>query len=296
VFSGYLTPKQQALFGTIPSRNLLDTDDSAVSSRASSPPRSDQMPISLPTLSAIISHPPSINYLKTLQRAIHKRDGPLFVKTLLAINALLRWLKYPPLSDDPFAPTPVNVINESVKSWTPTGMPTQVSMRIIEETYQRCVGPQVHELQRYEAFSSEVYGELMPSLISEIIRVTGLNKESILMDLGSGVGNVVLQASLQTGCTSYGIEIMPAPAKIARTQLEQLKIRCKMWGVSMGEVQLEQGDMLVSDTVTQMMGKADVVLINNKVFLESCELFGFDLAIGGANTLSSERVPPSKIP
>jgi H3 lysine-79-specific histone-lysine N-methyltransferase len=111
----------------------------------------------------------------------------------------------------------------------------------------------------------------MPSLSSEIIRAVGLKKDSLFMDLGSGVGNVVLQASLETGCTSYGIEVMPAPAEIARSQLEQLKIRCKMWGVSMGEVELEEGDMLKSNRVHELMCKADVVLINNKVFLESCE-------------------------
>lgn len=150
-------------------------------------------------------------------------------------------------------------------------MPQDVTTRIIEETYQRCVGPQVRTLKQYEAFSSEVYGELMPSLIADIIRVSGLRKDSLFLDMGSGVGNVVLQASLQTGCKSFGIEIMPAPAKIARSQLEQLKIRCRMWGVSMGDVELEEGDMLKSEKVTQLISKADVVLINNKVFLESRE-------------------------
>lgn len=267
---GYLTPQQQALFGTIPNINL-DTDESPFTTRSSSPMRSDDMPLSLPVLTSLDSHPPSMNYLKTLQRAIHRHDGPLFVKTLTAINALLRCLKYPRLSDDPFAPTPINVIKEAVKSWTPAGMPPDVTTRIIEETYQRCVGPQVRTLKQYEAFSSEVYGELMPSLIADIIRVSGLKPDSLFMDMGSGVGNVVLQASLQTGCKSFGIEIMPAPAKIARSQLEQLKIRCRMWGVSMGDVELEEGDMLKSEKVTQLISKADVVLINNKVFLESCE-------------------------
>ena len=150
-------------------------------------------------------------------------------------------------------------------------MPKDISLRLIEETYQRCVGPQVHTLRNYEAFSSETYGELMPSLVADIIRYTGLREDSLFLDLGCGVGNVVLQASLQTGCRSFGIEIMSTPAGMARDQLEQLKIRARMWGVNMGEVELEEGDMLKSERVAKLMSEADVVLINNKVFKESCE-------------------------
>jgi len=151
-------------------------------------------------------------------------------------------------------------------------MPKDVSLRLIDETYQRCVGPQVHTLRNYEAFSSETYGELMPSLVSDIIRRTGLGEDSLFLDLGCGVGNVVLQASLQTGCRSFGIEIMATPAGLAREQLEQLKVRARMWGVNMGEVEFEEGDMLKSERVAKLMSEADVVLINNKVFKESCEL------------------------
>lgn len=212
-----------------------------------------------------------MNYLKTLRRAISKQDGPLFMKTMNSINAILRVLKYPPLPDDPLVPASGNSLKEHVKEWGSSGMPKDVSLRLVEETYQRCVGPRVHTLRNYEAFSSETYGELMPSLVSDIIRHTGLYKDSLFLDLGCGVGNVVLQASLQTGCRSFGIEIMPAPAGMAKEQLEQLKIRTRMWGVNMGEVELEEGDMLKSERVAKLMSEADVVLINNKVFKESCE-------------------------
>jgi [histone H3]-lysine79 N-trimethyltransferase len=184
---------------------------------------------------------------------------------MATINHLLHSLKYPPLPLDAFTPSPPNVLQEAV--------PQKVLMRIIDETYQRTVGPQVQTLKNYEAFSSAVYGELMPFFISDIIKTTGLNQNSLFIDLGSGVGNVVTQASLQSGCTSYGIELMPSPAKVAREQLEQFQIRCRMWGVAMGHVELEEGDMLRSKRVDELIPKADLILVNNKVFLESCELF-----------------------
>ena len=44
-----------------------------------------------------------------------------------------------------------------------------------------------------------------------------------------------------------------------------------MWGVRMGDVELEEGDMLRSAKVDQLVKEADVVLVNNKVFLEPRE-------------------------
>ncbi|KAF9242377.1 DOT1-domain-containing protein [Melanogaster broomeanus] len=210
------------------------------------------------------------DHLRILQRAVRRRDGLLFLSTLETVNHILRSLKYPPLPSDVFLPAPPNVLTSSVHTWTHAGgIPEKVLLRIIDETYQRSVGPNIGKLNRYEAFSSEVYGELMPSFTSDIISATHLNSSSLLIDLGSGVGNVLLQASLQTGCQSYGIELMEGPADVAREQLKQFKKRCRLWGVRTGEVELEEGDMLTSRRVSELLGEADVVLVNNKVFQQS---------------------------
>lgn len=212
--------------------------------------------------------PPTVDYLNLLQRAIRKRNGPLFLRVMDAINAILRALKYPILPPDPFDPAPPNIFPEAVKAFPDCKIPDKLMLRIIEETYQRVVGPHVSELSRYEAFSSEVYGELLPPFVTEIIKTTGINSNTIFVDLGSGVGNVLLQASLATGCRSYGIELMPTPAKLANQQLEQFRIRCRMWGLDMGDVELEEGDMLESPRTNELLKQADVVLVNNKVFKE----------------------------
>ena len=158
-----------------------------------------------------------------------------------------------------------------VDTWIEPGLPKEVLMRIVDENYQRAVGPNVKTLKKYEAFSSTVYGELMPNLSHDIIKLTKLHQESLFLDLGSGVANVVVQAALQTGCKAYGIELMPQPARVARDMVEQIQIRARMWGVNIGEIELEEGDMLKSARVDELMAKADVVLIDNKVFEESCK-------------------------
>ena len=47
------------------------------------------------------------------------------------------------------------------------------------------------------------------------------------MDLGCGIGNVVLQVAAQTGCEAYGIEINETPCKIAKRQLKEYAARRK---------------------------------------------------------------------
>ncbi|KAI0762345.1 S-adenosyl-L-methionine-dependent methyltransferase [Fomes fomentarius] len=302
----YLTPAQQSLFGTLADKDLTDDDVSdnewESPSDAPSPPsslvsapssdissssslsshsslslfsdRSISSASSLSSICALSSYarsvsptsPPTVDYLRLLQRAIKNENGPLFIKVMDAINTLLALLKYPPVPLDPFQPSPTNELRDMVQSWT--HIPSPVVQRLVDEAYQRAVGPNIEMLRRYEAFSSEVYGELMPSFVTDILRTTGLKEDSLFVDLGSGVGNVVMQASLETGCRSFGIELMPGPAEIARSQLEQFKMRCRMWGVRMGPVELVEGDMLMSPRVDALVKEADVVLVNNKVFLE----------------------------
>ncbi|GLB36625.1 putative histone methyltransferase that specifically methylates histone H3 to form H3K79me [Lyophyllum shimeji] len=282
----YLTPAQQALFGSIPNETLAEapspppspsppppdshSSDSDYTSSLSSL-TSDSSLSSLTSLSSSTSNhrSPPIPVLRAVQRAIHRQDGPLFLRAMAQVNQLLRLLKYPPVPKDPFSPAPENTLKQSVARWRETGMPQKVLMRIIEENYQRSVGPHVQSLKQYEAFSSTVYGELMPNLAHEMIELTKLTEDSLFLDLGSGVGNVCVQASLQTGCRSYGIELMPGPAKIAREMREHLEVRCRLWGVRLGEVELEEGNMLESARVNELIPQADVVLVDNKVFEQS---------------------------
>ncbi|EKM60394.1 uncharacterized protein PHACADRAFT_132924 [Phanerochaete carnosa HHB-10118-sp] len=212
---------------------------------------------------------PHVNYLRLFRRAIYNHDGPLFLRVMNAINALLRALKYPQLPADAFEPVPGNALRDAVRSWPRTEIPHPVILRIMDETYQRAVGPGANQLNVYKPASSEIYGELLPSFVTNLIKDTSLSADHLFLDLGSGVGNVVLQASLTTGCRSYGIELNSTPAKLARDQLEQFRIRCRMWGLAMGEVELEEGSMLTSQRTDELIRQADVILVNNKAFEET---------------------------
>jgi [histone H3]-lysine79 N-trimethyltransferase len=106
------------------------------------------------------------------------------------------------------------------------------------------------------------YGELLPRFTSEIANLTGLGPSSTFVDLGSGVGNVLVQLALQTGCSAYGCEMMETPASLADAQIEEAKARWAMWGLDGGRAEAWKGDFCASERVGEVLRKADVVLVN----------------------------------
>ncbi|CAI6340876.1 unnamed protein product [Periconia digitata] len=144
-------------------------------------------------------------------------------------------------------------------------LPLDLVNRITIQTYQRTVSHRAHLLRRVKD-KEFTYGELKYKLAHKIFEQTGLNSKSVFVDLGSGVGNVVLQAALQTGAESYGIEVLETPADFALDQASELRARAKLWNISLGLIQLWHGDFLASPEIDAVLHRADVVLVNNKVF------------------------------
>ncbi|RDW62976.1 histone methyltransferase DOT1 [Aspergillus mulundensis] len=138
--------------------------------------------------------------------------------------------------------------------------------RILTQIYSRTVSPEVESLRQYENGTDNVYGELLPRFISTIFKETGLKSNQVFVDLGSGVGNVVLQAALEVGCESWGCETMENACRLARLQQTEFKARCRLWGIAPGKTHLVEGDFLQKQTIIDVLKRADVVLINNQAF------------------------------
>ena len=73
----------------------------------------------------------------------------------------------------------------------------------------------------YQGFSNNVYGEIKHSFVHDIIVNSGITKDSIFLDMGSGTGNVVLQVAAECLCDSFGIEIMENPSFLADLQMQE---------------------------------------------------------------------------
>jgi H3 lysine-79-specific histone-lysine N-methyltransferase len=145
-------------------------------------------------------------------------------------------------------------------------LPLQFVECVLTQIYDRTVSPNVDSLRKYENGTDNVYGELLSPFVNDIFRETQLKSDQIFVDLGSGVGNVVLQAALQIGCESWGCEMMKAPCDNAEKQEKEFKARCRMWGLVPGKVKLLRSDFMVCDELFQTLRKADVVLVNNQAF------------------------------
>ena len=67
----------------------------------------------------------------------------------------------------------------------------------------------------------------MPILLTRMFKQAGLKQSSVFVDLGSGVGNAVLQAALQFGCESWGAEISKHAADLGDAQAHEMKARAR---------------------------------------------------------------------
>ncbi|KAK9465647.1 histone methylation protein DOT1-domain-containing protein [Lipomyces arxii] len=143
---------------------------------------------------------------------------------------------------------------------------TEFTHDILSQIYSRIVSPHVQELRKYTAFSSNVYGELLPKFVSKIFAELEMTSGQIFTDLGSGVGNCVFQAALEIGCESYGCEMMDKAAELGEKQATEFVERLKLWGVQAGAVKLIHGDFVKTGEVSEIMKKTDILLVNNYAF------------------------------
>ncbi|KAJ1654381.1 Nucleosomal histone H3-Lys79 methylase [Dispira simplex] len=147
-----------------------------------------------------------------------------------------------------------------------SGLPFGLVSHILYQTYSRTVAPNAESLTNYEAFSNQVYGEVNASLVHEFIRQTHLQHDQVFVDMGCGIGNVVLQIAAEVGCEAHGIEIMTQPGQFAMRQAVEFESRMRLYGLPHGSVELHTGDFLSHSGIHATLGRAHVVLVNNYAF------------------------------
>jgi H3 lysine-79-specific histone-lysine N-methyltransferase len=191
--------------------------------------------------------------VRLLKRAVHKNCPEDFQAELAKFNTLIR---------DKLADGTIPSIIDSMHA-----VPLSLVKCITAQSYNRVVSPHAHRLRKVKG-KETTYGELLTPFVHKIFAQTGLNSSHVFVDLGSGVGNVVLQAALQTGAESWGIEKMPLAASLGSKQASELRARARLWNIDLGAIHLLAGDFLETPEIDAVLRRADVVLVNNKVFGE----------------------------
>ena len=100
----------------------------------------------------------------------------------------------------------------------------------------------------------------MPRFLADIVKLTQLGPGKVFLDLGSGVANCLVQASLASGCTSYGIEMQASASEIGKLQVDEAKKRWRMYGLEGGECKSVRGDFIRDAIVGPLLHQADVVV------------------------------------
>ncbi|KAI5824471.1 S-adenosyl-L-methionine-dependent methyltransferase [Schizophyllum commune Tattone D] len=128
------------------------------------------------------------------------------------------------------------------------------------------VDARVQCLRSMDEDSKLTYGELQPAFAYRLLEDEKLDHKSCFVDLGSGIGNLVIQAAVQCGCKAFGIELREDLHAVAVDSLAFAQSQCFQRGIHMGTVHLLQGDMLNSAPVQTWISSADVLFVNNKAF------------------------------
>uniref|UniRef100_A0A8C4XE69 Histone-lysine N-methyltransferase, H3 lysine-79 specific n=1 Tax=Erpetoichthys calabaricus TaxID=27687 RepID=A0A8C4XE69_ERPCA len=136
---------------------------------------------------------------------------------------------------------------------------------ILQQVYNHSV-TDPEKLNNYEPFSPEVYGETSFNLVAQIIDEIEMMEDDTFVDLGSGVGQVVLQVAAATNCKHYyGVEKADIPAKYAESMDKEFKKWMKWYGKKHGEYTLERGDFL-SEEWKERIANTSVIFVNNFAF------------------------------
>ena len=170
---------------------------------------------------------------------------------------------------------------------------------IYEQAYNRIIEPKLNELNKYPAFSDNVYGEISFRFVETIIDLCGINENSVFVDLGSGIGNVVCQIAGLARCDSFGIEVMANTAELSFDLKKEFMMRMKYYNQSVGSIELYKGDIMTHPQVNQLLRRATVVFVNNYVFTsqtnQSLQQHFLDLQDGAIIVSMKNFAPTSEL-
>ncbi|CAG8503951.1 12193_t:CDS:2 [Ambispora gerdemannii] len=164
--------------------------------------------------------------------------------------------------------------NASKRERVPFANDRKLVYKILSAVYKRTVTPNIDVLETYKPWSPQVYGELKRNLIHDIIQKTALTQNSIFLDFGCGVGNVILQVAAEAGCSVYGIEFNRERYEMAINQLDEFRNKMRRYEVPHGEVTVYHADFLNCPPINAILSKNQkvVVLVNNFMFEEETRL------------------------
>lgn len=142
------------------------------------------------------------------------------------------------------------------------------AQQLLLRAYIRIVSPDSRNLRFYKAFTAEVYGELLPSFVSEVLTKVGLKPDDKFYDLGSGVGNTTFQAALEFGVKdSGGCEVMKHASKL--TALQEIFMQKQLIVLGLKPLPLSfalNQSFVDNEEVRKKCVDCNILIVNNYLF------------------------------
>lgn len=144
--------------------------------------------------------------------------------------------------------------------------PSREMLRYIIQLVYNTAVTEPDKLNKYESFSPEVYGETSFDLICQMLDSIDTKPDDVFIDLGSGVGQVVLQMAGSAKLKScIGIEKASIPSRFAQEMDRNYRIWMRWFGKRYNEYELIKDDFL-ADEHREKIHSATIVFVNNFAF------------------------------
>lgn len=162
-------------------------------------------------------------------------------------------------------------IDSVLKIWKGTSMrkATRPSLSLLKHIILKVYNQSVLEPDRlnlYEPFSPEVYGETSFDFVAQMAQETDFDEDTVFVDLGSGVGQVVLQVAAMTEVKQcIGIEKAETPSCYAERMDKNFRFWMRWYGKSYSDYELIRGDFLSPEN-RHLIENASIVFANNFAF------------------------------
>ncbi|CAI5450719.1 unnamed protein product [Caenorhabditis angaria] len=143
----------------------------------------------------------------------------------------------------------------------------QIAAQITNWAYNCAVSTPSILNSHYKSFSSETYGETNLEQITSILNELQLGPDDVFVDLGSGVGQLVVYTAACTKIKkAVGIELSTVPANHAQNLQHYYKNIMGHFGKSYSPFELHNGDFLDAKFRDLITKEATVIFINNYAF------------------------------
>jgi precorrin-6B methylase 2 len=158
-----------------------------------------------------------------------------------------------PKANPPDLITAETVITQLARTFTRSDMTEQVTQAV----YTNIISPRIRFITSARNVA-HTYGEFTSEFIRAIMRECKIDKSSLIVDLGSGIGNIVVQAVLETGCRAFGCELDSSRHEAAKTYLDATDAMLKQCSL----LKLDFMDL----TELELKWKENIVLVNGDIF------------------------------